>query len=458
MGGDPPGHARSGTVGQASGTASPLRVYDRRDMLKALLSLLAAAALLASCGGGSGHDLTPSPVAPGGISTVYLVTNDDDSYNGLKPLVLKPIEPATGRDLPGYAPASLGHHGVWAVSPDGRTLASAVAEDSFGPERLSLFDLDRWTPLRDLDFAAHDMQLFWSKDGSRLYVVASTDCGAECRDLRSELVIVDTSDGHVAARFPLPFAPMTSHLSPDDRTLYVFGNDSYYADTDTLRPPRLIAIDVESGRSRAELAFPDVLYGQRRESDAQGDVSYTTYLSGTAMSPAGAAYYIFHPDSDDVTVVDLRTMRVARTQAIRQRVSLFQRFRSVFSLVPGTAHAKGGEVRGNGFVLSPDGRRFYRVLAPDRHGLDPGDAGEPAVLQVIDAESMQLVRERDLYRDGFGYGNLSFDLTGRYLYFTHVLDLFVLDTSTLDTVSQRRVYPIGPSIVVAPPREGEDVP
>jgi len=421
--------------------------------MERLLLAVTLALLLAACGTGrrsAGPELqttAPAQASRSGVSSVYLISTLDDAWGrGYDPrgLYLKPVDPLTGKDLPGYEPYHLGHDGGWAVSPDGTTLALTYEpRDSNGLHELTLFDLVEWRPLTGPLLSAQSLVAHWSPDGSRIYVV-STDGG---HPPKSHLATVAAAANYsVLSSTPLPFSG-SSALSPDGRTLYLFGNDFHY---DEVLPTRLIAIDVSSGTTRDELDWPQLPYGEKAVTDAAGSQCYATYSGTGVLSPDGSRYFVFHPDTDVVTVVDTATMRVSATTPIHERRSALRR---LLSYLAGTAEADEGIVFAHGALLSPDGRSLYRFKSPDTQLQCPtGGSPTPStpLMQVIDASSFEITREVPMPDDlGYGYRQMRFDGAGRYLYAFHLLDFVVIDARTMQIIARRPAYPAG-DVVVAP--------
>lgn len=410
------------------------------------------ALLVAACGPGERSTGQPQATAPAqasrsGVSSVYLISTLDDAWGkGYDPrgLYLKPVDPLTGKDLPGYEPYHLGHDGGWAISPDGTALALTYEpHDGNGLHELTLFDLADWRPLTGPLLSAQSLVAHWSPDGSRIYVV-STDAGDPPKAFL--VTIAAAANYRVLSRIPLPFSGSTD-LSPDGRTLYLFGNDFHY---DEVLPTRLIAIDASSGMTRDEVDWPELPYGEKAVTDSAGSQCYASYSGTGVLSPDGSSYFVFHPDADVVTVVDTATMRVSAATPIRERRSAL---RQLLSRLARTAEADEGIVFSHGALLSPDGRSFYRLKSPETQlqcPIDSQPASEKPVMQVIDASSFEIAREVPMPDDlGYGYRQMRFDATGRYLYAFHLLDFVVIDARTMQIIARRPAYPAG-DVVVAP--------
>ncbi len=382
----------------------------------AILALaLAAAGVSAGCSGGS-QGKTGTPGAGAAESAVYVITSAEATP--LSPLALRPIDPATGADLPGPEPFELGHHGSFAISPDGRTLAMATADDDFHSERLSLFDLAAWRPLRDLELSRPFGRIAWSPDGERIYALVDT-----------RLLAIDPL-GDIIYEAPLPIAASLLHVAPDGDALYVSGPRSYEpADSSW---PVLVAIDAADGGVRAEVEVPSVKLGNLwLNPDHESGVGQ--FFPGEAMSPDGRFYYYVHSDEDRVTVVDLAEMRVRGEEDLRRPGSLLEQLRGLFA---GTAEAKPVAQYSKGAAISPDGRRLYVVGWAEEDELTYLD------LQVIDTETLRLVAT---LKGQQGYWGITADRSGQHLYVVDTYyndgapqaDLVVLDSVRLKEVGRR---------------------
>lgn len=401
--------------------------------------------MFASCSDSALSGVAPIVKPYSGPMAAYAVVKLDS--RPLSGLYLKAVDPLTGEAIEGREPVKLGHHGTWALSPDGRTMALAWSPtgNDRGPDRLFLLDLNRWEKT-DLGFQALISRLFWSPDGERLHLTTWHRCSQpECIDSSGELVTVDPATGNVLSESSLPFSSYATRLSPDGHTLYLFGAE--WVDPrvkEEGRVPRLVAFDVQRGRVRAELELSEVLWGQRKETDEHGEY-FAQYLPGTAMSPDGRSYYVAHPDEDRITVVDLASMQVERSEEIGRKASLFGRLLSLFA---NTAHAKGGATSSKRIAVSPDGRLLYIIGSAERPVRETADAEERTWesigygLKVIDTASLEVVAEDVPPRGPPGsplswaatYRQVAPDPGGRYLYALRGAELYIMDPATLEVV------------------------
>ena len=396
---------------------------------------------------------------PDGVPTTYIRV-----YSGLRP-----IDPASGQDLPGYDLVS-SLRGPAAISPDGRTAAIAVQPISEEPPQLELFDLKYRRPAGSLGLSGSFREMHWSRDSQRLYVRTAEDCALSPEEAglvcESTVVTIDAASRKVLFRTPLPpehlnpfreFNDATFAPAPDGRILYLFGNSAVNPST-----ARLLALDLATGTVREELELPDVLWGARPE-PGQSDQRYIEHFPAFVVSPDGRRAYIVHAETDRITVLDLQGMRVERSRDVRLRTSLFDR---LLSFLAKKAYADGRlpyhEKRA---TISPDGRYLY---VGGGHALP--EEGEPWVvgvypdesagLRMIDIESLEIVAEIEPGGD-CEYRNLTVHPSGRYLYATtygtdpgqtgiprcHADDIFVFDARTLEVIASRLN---GVAVLVAP--------
>ena len=160
------------------------------------------------------------------------------------------------------------------------------------------------------------------------------------------------------------------------------------------------------------MTLPGVLVGQRHEEAADGEFN-AIYLPARAMSPDGSRYYVIHPDTDRVTIVDLEEMSLERTVEIVKRKSPLERLASGFlGLFVSTAEAKGGLYMSKQTLLSPDGRWLYITGVEDGDPHIPPYGRKPIGLKVVNTETMDVVYEEE------GIGSIALSPDGRWLYGT----------------------------------------
>ncbi len=356
----------------------------------------------------------------------------------LAPLYIKAIDPFTGADVPGRDPIELGHDGVEALSPDGSTIAlgwAAADTGGAGPQRLSLLDVKTWTK-RDTGFLDGIARLFWSPDGKTIYAQTYQCDFASyiCNFAKARLVTIDASTGDVGGSISLPFYADQSFLSPDGRTLYLFGAEFVDPQVVPSPPaPQLASIDIATGHIIAERSFPEILDGSRLEHDPSGD-HYAQYAPGVVMRPDGQEMYIAYPDSDQIANVQLPGMNVVgRAQIDKPQASLIGRF---LSMLAGTAEAKGGPTTRASLHISADGSSLYysryieeppqnsdgtypsTAVGPWLLGTDPGLHG----VKQLDPQNI----DAQLFLS---------DVSDKYIFALRGLNVVVLDPKDLHEIS-----------------------
>ncbi len=424
-------------------------MYARR-----CLAFVAVGLLLTACSG-TAASRTPPPaetstdgtLAGRGTSSAYLISTLDDKWGNYDPrgLHLKAIDPLTGQDMAGSPPVHLGHDGGWAASPDGTKIAFTYEPgDGNGLHGLSLFDLAHWKPLPIPELKAQALTAFWKPDNRTLLVVTNDpDCSPSvsvCESYHSELVTIDIDQSNIVRRSNLPFSS-TAFVSDDGDTLYLFGNEWHY---DRVLPTRLIAIDVPSGAVLRDMTLDDVLFGHQPVTDAAGISCSATYVAGGALSPDGSRFYVFLPGTDEVLIVDPVHMKKLEMHTISRPQSRLGHILGWFAV---DAEAKGGAVLSGGALLSPDGSFFVRTWtsAPTLSCDDSSPTvSEPISMQVIDAKTMEIIRDVPLPDDlGYGYRQMRFSRDGKRLYAFLLLDLVVIDVDSMQIVARRPAYPAG---------------
>ena len=316
---------------------------------------------------------------------------------------LRPIDPATAEDLPGYAPFDMGHWATSLVSPDGRMLAAVIGPTQLPDGQLNFFDLDSWRKTFQLEEPSGNIHpLAWSPDSARLFAVA---------DKQVWVVDVPQQTAHLLAE--LDFWTDDLKVSPDGNTLYLFAFDQSDPTAFMVRgDPFLVAVDSDTGKIEGQVALPGVLVGQRHEEGPDGEF-YATYLPARAMSSDGSRYYIVHPDTDQVAIVDLENMRLERTVEVATRRSPLERLgSSILGLFLSSAEAKGGLYMSKQALLSPDDRWLYITGVEDAAPDIPPNGRKPLGLKVVDTQTMDVIYEED------GIGRIALSPDGRWLFGT----------------------------------------
>ncbi|MBP2017841.1 dipeptidyl aminopeptidase/acylaminoacyl peptidase [Symbiobacterium terraclitae] len=344
----------------------------------------ATAALLALLLAGCAAGVSPDP-APPGPARLLLALPD-----GFR-MSLRPVDPVTLADLPGFSPIPFYNGSEHAFTPDGRTLAFFRRSSGEQGDALHFVDVENWVvetiPLSLAnDWAGH---LFFSTDGSTLYwiEVASADQGVWRPYVLHRFGRTDGTMG-VISKLPETFMPLEVQPLADGRVA-IFGQavtDENMAEGDA----RVLLIRLTDGEVEAEIPLPGVVSGQR--TSAAGEYRYDR--PGLAWDVERSLLYVVDGSPDRVTVVDLAGGRLAR-QAELRTASWLERLGLVriaaAKALPGTWVSA---------ALSPGGDRLY--VAAFRDEVE-GPFHSPAVwrssplgLTVIDTAGLRVVRRLDL--------------------------------------------------------------
>ncbi len=393
-------------------------------------AIVLGAMLLAACGGDDRPSGGPGQVRPAQPAASWAPGMLLVDWSGQSPPVsgaLRPVDPATGSDLPGYRPLDVGNAVEAAVSPDGRLLAATgykASNSSLGEPRffsslgeLRFFSLDRWGEGFQLEDPAGEPVLFagpayltWSPDNSRLFFITTESD----RSLWQRLWAVDVKAREARALLDLDFWTQRLHLSPDGKTVYLFGFPEPDSETGVAIGDAFLAVvNADTGSIEAKIALPGVLAGFRREQGENGEV-YAGYWPGAAMSPDGSRYYVAHAEEDRITVVNLRTLEVERSAKVTKQKSALERAgRSLLGLLVRTAEAKGGPFFRKDALVSPDGRWLYVTGSSSdlctEEEEQPCEMEKPVGLKVINTHSLREAQSEE------GIGSIALSPDGRWL-------------------------------------------
>jgi hypothetical protein len=184
---------------------------------------------------------------------------------------------------------------------------------------------------------------------------------------------------------------------------------------------------------------------------------FTQWQPALALSPDRKKLYIVHADADQLTTVDLTTLRWDTTE-IQPRLSWMER---LLRLISSVAHAKVLNGTTKWAVLSPDGARLYVTgftgqPKKDQHGNWQFDI-LPLGLQVIDT-----IDGREIARMKTGASEIDLSVDGNTLFLRGTTNnspwTDVLDAASLETITRldgQLLYPAqtlaGESLVVGSP-------
>lgn len=273
-------------------------------------------------------------------------------------LELRPVDPVTLAELPDYPALPFGHHYAHVFSPDGRTLAAILwpggADDRNG--ELHLIDVVAWrdqptgVTLDDwaasLTFAPDGKTLYWLKPGT----VHSAH--GMPRDFALYRYVPEGGAPAPVVQLDHNFIPWRMWLNGTGELAVIAGQPT---STDNLAegPPRVVAVDLKSGRMIGDVSLDSLQVGQRRNEET-GEISYSLDHPGLAWDPDRGRLYIVHPGADRITVVDPEAGKIVADQDVQPRVGWLERLgleaRAAAKMVPGTIRQA---------VLSPDGTRLF---------------------------------------------------------------------------------------------------
>ena len=289
---------------------------------------------------------------------------------------MRPVDPETLADLPGYTPINLQHDAYPnALSPDGRLWAAIVwpGDPIIGGGVLHLIDTATWrdipTPVI-LSDSVHN--LAFSPDGSQLAVTEVWDHitgGVEKWGADLRIVNVNQPDEVQTVTFDLYAQQVV--FSADGKQLALYGTPWPNCDGSgcfATGTPRVMAFDVPTGKTLWSLTLSGVKDGEYREPTSQNPQLVNYYTPGLTFSRDGRRLYIVHAQDEQLTMVDLGN-GLGHTLTIAQPVSWLDQ---LVSLTAATAYAKGEPAGGTDkyAVLSLDEKRLYvtgwqRQVKPD---------------------------------------------------------------------------------------------
>jgi hypothetical protein len=368
----------------------------RRPYLMTLLFLVAV--ISAACGGSDGERPQPPPVdfarLPDGTTATpaarrslpatppFLVESRSDGAR------LRPIDPATASDIPGFQPIAFSANRTF-LSPDRRMLAALVSLYASGrSSNVRLIDLESWSERTAPQPVSNGARLVWSQDGETLYAFEWADAG-------TALVAFDraTLVARNVMTFDLRLAG-TLFAIPGTTEFVALGYRVAHRDSDTPIGDAFLAfIDPMAAKVAKELPLPGLMVGQWPDADEQG---YSAYSPAAALSPDGARIYIAHAESERITVVDTRERAIVDSREPMVARPWWRRFASrIGREFVATAEAKGGGNSGRmTAAVSPDGRYLHVAGEADERCPDgPWHCveGRPLGLRTIDTSDLRVV-------------------------------------------------------------------
>jgi YVTN family beta-propeller protein len=337
----------------------------------------------------------------GGVPTpLFLVTWAEGTTppGGL----LRPVDPTTGEDIPGFEPIDIAQAVSGLVSPSGEKLFAANAlSGSAGGWAMQSLDLAMWSGT-DLPANPRGAVTAWLPGERELVQVTVT--GA--RQSEVSLVSVGTAASRPVATIDA-IAQGSLAISPGGEMVYFVAfesEDGYVTD----QPAFIIAVSLRDGSTK-RIAVPGLIAGQVHEAFTGGE-AYFGYHPAIALLPGGEILYVAHAESDAITAIDTASGSVAATTSVARRPSRFERFGSwVADMFADEAEAKGGPYRTRALTVTPDGSRLLVAGTVSEPCAEyPCMEGAPAGLRVINADTLAELARFE------GIGNVAFTPDGRY--------------------------------------------
>jgi DNA-binding CsgD family transcriptional regulator/DNA-binding beta-propeller fold protein YncE len=327
------------------------------------------------------------PVATGtaavrvtGVPTMLLI--DWPTSVGV-PGKLRPIDPATGADLPGFVAVPQAGN-AW-LSPQGDFVAAFIYPTQSSGAAVHLIDVSSWIDTAVSPTPTDISAAVWAPDDARFYYFTGVPGSPQV------LHAVEVASRTTKTLGDIDVLPTQPAVSPDGRTLYALGvptGADYVANGD----PELLAIDTATGSLRSSLAFPGLPAGQRHTG-----AGYASYQPALVLSPDGATGYVVDADSNAISVVDLNVMRVRQTVVARAPRSLLHRFSDgLGDLFVSDAQAKDNNSKTRRAILSAGGRYLW-ISGENDENCDSnlGCTPSPAGLRVIDTTNFSVVYRAD---------------------------------------------------------------
>ncbi|MEW9031940.1 MAG: hypothetical protein AB2404_04330 [Planifilum fimeticola] len=304
-------------------------------------------------------------------------------------LKLKPVDPITLEDLPGYKPVRAGTHFDRAVSPDGGKLALVAWPSSdFEEGVLRIIDLKRWEE-RTADFTLRGpVEGFaFASDGETLYWLMP-DREDPSLGLPGEFGLYHFG---LRDRKPTRIARLPRSFEPREMVILAGGDLAVYGviKEKENRGGRVYTFDPMSGNIRSQVSL-------------KGVKDETVHLTGQADPPVIESHkpaiawdlrkemlYIVGGEPERVIQVDLGQGKVIRNQTVRYRSPLWEKI--FYRLFP-EAEAKWMSGTFRHAQLSPDGRRLFVTGRKDDVVEDSGEwtqKSEYFGLGVIDLETFE---------------------------------------------------------------------
>jgi WD40 repeat protein len=344
----------------------------------------------------------------GTLETSLLASTWADTPDGG---MLFPLDPSTGKILPGYEPIPLGYTSTQAFSPDRQTLAVISFPDEKARNgSLVLIDLPAWKTRRfELELHGWVNSMVFSPDGKRLAIAHG--------ESSYRLTIVDLEKGTVTAQERMKGFLTRLKFTRDGAALMVYSPSFNTSSELRAAPPEVFLLDTKDLTPRWSAELEGVHDGIFAKDDTITPAQLyepgnALYLSpGLVFAPDRDALYVVHPDSEQLTTVDFQSQTVS-TVKIQPTLTWFER---LLSLSAGIAHAKIADGTNKQAHVSPDGRFLYVIGSTDASFQD-GQGNWQMQRTPLGLEILQTSDGSRIGRFETDATDLSLSPDGRFLY------------------------------------------
>ncbi|GAA5343875.1 hypothetical protein PLACP1_00350 [Planifilum fimeticola] len=290
---------------------------------------------------------------------------------GEEELKLKPVDPMTLVDLPGYKPVYAGTHFDRAVSPDGGKLALVAWPTSdFEAGVLRIIDLKRWEE-RTADFTLRGpVKGFVFAPGGKALYWLMPDKEDSSHGLPEEFGLYRFG---LHDRKPARIARLPRSFEPREMVVLAGGDLAVYGviKEKENRGGRVYTFDPTSGNIRSQVSLKGVKDETVHPTGQEDDLPVIeSHKPAIAWDLRKEMLYIVDGEPERVIQVDLGKGKVIRNQTVRYRSSLWERI--FHRLFPG-ADAKWMSGTFRHAQLSPDGRRLFVTGRKDDVAADSGE-------------------------------------------------------------------------------------
>ena len=352
-----------------------------------------------------------APVLDGTFGTSLLVTEWRGSSEGN---VLFPLDPSTGKALPGYEPISLGNSSYHAFSTDRKTLAVIrFPTDSATDGELLVIDLSTWKTRRtDIGLRGWGNASALSPDGR--YLALSHG------ESRYTLTLVDIEKGVITAQSQTDSFVSRLKFTEDGQGLMLYSPRIDSENGLTAGPPQVFLLDAGDLRPRWSAELDGVHDGVFAKDETVTTATIhepgmASYISpGLVFAPDRDTLYVVHADSEQLTTVDFESQRV-KTVEVQPKLTWFER---LLSMTADTAYAKIGDGITRQAAVSPDGQILY--VAGVNNATVQDERGNWQIEQTpLGLEILQTSDGSRLDHIEADTTELSISPDGRFLYLRH---------------------------------------